>query len=279
MADFTRELFLQALDEWGRFPAAFRGQTAEQQTEFLSRQGYASLRDLLAHVAVWWEEARGVIEDTIKHGERRGRKYDIDAFNGQAIKRFQSTPESGFMTWYETQREQLVTLVSALSAEQLKLGRIQRWLDGVVLEHLKEHGMDAPRFLVVDMLQREWAGYARRFHGLTAAKRSAFLRKQGFGRFQDLLAHILAWWEKGIAVIESSAGEDPGEVDDVDAFNALAVAASEQRPAADVEAHFEQARLTIAELTDMLPEDVLRQPNIQSWLRADVIDHYYEHAP
>jgi hypothetical protein len=278
MAGFTRELFLQALDEWARLPATFRGLTREQQADFLSRQGYASLRDLLAHVAVWWEEARGVIEDTMKHGERRGRKYDIDAFNAQAIKRFQSTPEAGFMSWYEMQREQLVTLVSALSGEQLKLGRIQSWLDDAVLEHLKEHGIDAPRFLVVDTLQREWATYASRFHGLTEPKRSAFLRKQGFGRFQDLLAHVLAWWEKGIAVIESSSGEDPGEVDDVDAFNSRAVAASEQRQAAEVEADFEEARLTIAELTDMLPEDVLRQPNIQSWLRADVIDHYFEHA-
>src|SRR3990170_4810084 len=74
MAEFTRELFLQALDEWGRYAGAYGNLPAAEQADFLKAQGYASMRDLLAHVAVWWEEARGIIAETIKRGDGPARK-------------------------------------------------------------------------------------------------------------------------------------------------------------------------------------------------------------
>ena len=142
MAELTRELVLQALEEWGRYPEVFRRLPAQEQGDFLKRQGYASMRDLLAHVAVWWEEARGIIDETVKHGARPGRKYDFAKFNAAALDRFQNTPEAEFLVWYESQRQQLVALISSLTDEQWQVARIQNWLNGVVLEHLKEHRID-----------------------------------------------------------------------------------------------------------------------------------------
>jgi len=278
MAELTRELVLQALEEWGRYPEVFRRLPAQEQGDFLKRQGYASMRDLLAHVAVWWEEARGIIDETVKHGARPGRKYDFAKFNAAALDRFQNTPEAEFLVWYESQRQQLVALISSLTDEQWQVARIQNWLNGVVLEHLKEHGIDAPRFLVIDTLQREWGDYAGRFAALNTEQQAAFLQKQGFARFQDLLAHIIAWWEQGMAVIEGSSAEDPGEVNDIDGFNASAVERYGELPEAAVLAKCDSTRLTLANLMDMLPDEVLAKPHVDSWLRADVIDHYFEHA-
>jgi hypothetical protein len=278
MAEFTKELFLQTLEEWGRYPEVFGNLSPDEQVDFLKTQGYASMRDLLAHVAVWWEEARGVIQETIKHGERPGRKYDFAEFNAASVKRFKDTPEAQFMTWYESERKQMIALVSGLTDEQMQVRRIYNWLDGVVLEHLKVHGIDAPRFLIIDMLQREWGACVARFNALSAEQQAAFLKKQGFGRFRDLLAHIIAWWEQGIAVIEGSSPEDACDVEDVDVFNAQAVERFGQLEEAQVLAQFEDTRLTLANLIDMLPDEVLAKPNVRSWLRADVLDHYYEHA-
>ena len=221
---------------------------------------------------------RGIVAETIKNGDKGGRKYDMDEFNAASIKRFRATPEAQFMTWYEAERQRMITLVSGLTVEQLGMRRIQSWLDAVLLEHLKEHGADAPRFLVQDILQREWGDCRGRFAALAPEQQAAFLKKQGFERFRDLLAHILAWWEKGIAVIEASSAEDPSDVEDVDAFNAQAVARFGQLPEQSVLEQFEQTRLMLANLVDMLPDEVLARPNIQNWLRADVLDHYYEHA-
>jgi hypothetical protein len=278
MAEFSRELFLKALDEWGRYAETFRDLPEEEQTSFLKAQGYASLRELLAHVAAWWEEARGIIDETIKHGAGPGRTYDFAVFNAAAIKRFQDTPEGEFMAWYEAERQQMGSVVSALNESQLQVRRIQNWLNAVLLEHLKEHGCDAPRFLIIDTLHREWGDFVKRFAGLTEAERAAFLRKQGFERFRDVLAHIVAWWEHGIGVIESSASGDSADVDDVDAFNAGAVERFGLLDEAQVLAKYEDTRLTLASLVDMLPDEVLSQPQVRSWLRADVIDHYFEHA-
>ena len=93
-----------------------------------------------------------------------------------------------------------------------------------------------------------------------------------------MLAHILAWWEQGIAVIQAGSAEDPCDVEDVDAFNAQAVAHFGDLQESQVLSQFEETRLTLASLVDMLPDEIIQRPNVQTWLRADVLDHYYEHA-
>ena len=278
MAAFTRELYLQALEEWGHYAEAFGKLGRDEQAEFLKAQGYASMRDLLAHVGVWWEEGRGVIAETIKHGEGVSRKYDFAEFNAASLKRFKDTPEDEFYAWYEAERKRLAAVVQGLTDEQLQIRRVRNWLNGIILQHLKEHGVDAPRFLIIDMLQREWGDYVRGFNERTAEQRTAFLQKQGYARFRDLAAHIIAWWEHGIGVIEASASSAAAEVQDVDAFNARAVERFGKLEEAQVWTQYENTRLTLANLMDMLPDEVLAKPNVRSWLRADVIDHYYEHA-
>jgi hypothetical protein len=278
MVEFTKELFLHALADWGSYRRVFRSLPVAEQAEFLKTQGYASLHDLLAHVAGWWEEARGIIRETIKREERSSRKYDFDEFNAASLKRFKDMPEGKFMAWYESELQQMTTLVSGLTPEQMHVPRIQSWLDGVILEHLKEHGVDAPRYLVIDMLQREWGGYLGRFHSLSTKEQAGLLEKQGFKRFRDLAAHIIAWWEQGIHVVEGSSTDDPIDVEDVDAFNAEAVERFGKLEEPQVFSTYDSMRLTLANLVDMLPDEVLSKPNVRSWLRADVIDHYYEHA-
>jgi hypothetical protein len=278
MAAFTRELFLQTLDEWGRYPGAFAHLPAHEQAAFLKAQGFATVRELLTHVAAWWEEGRGAIAEALKNPDKSGRKYDLDAFNAAALKRFQGMSGTEYAAWYESERQQTVTLVTSLTDAQLGVRRVQSWLDAVLLQHLKEHGFDAPRFLVVDVLQREWGDYLAGYAGLAVEKQTAFLQKQGFARFRDVLAHILAWWERGIGVIQAGSTADPLEVDDVDAFNAEAVKSFADMEESQVLMQFDETRLTLASLVDMLPEDVITRTNIQDWLRSDVLDHYYEHA-
>jgi uncharacterized damage-inducible protein DinB len=278
VSEFTKDLFLQALDHWGRFANAFGRLPAAEQTDFLKGQGYDSMRDMLVHVAVWWEEARGIIRDRIEQRERPARKYDFDEFNAASLKRFQETPETEFMRWYESERQEMIALVSGLSEEQLRARRIYGWLDGVILTHLKEHGVDAPRFLIIDALEREWADYPKDFRNLASEKQTAFVAKQGFARFQDLAAHIMAWWEQGIGVIEGSSTEDPSDEADIDAFNAEAVQRWGKMEEAEVLAQYERTRLALRDLVDTLPEEVYSRPNAQMWLRADILAHYYEHA-
>lgn len=277
MPDYSRSLFMQCLDEWKRYPDDFRKLQLEEQASFLEQQGFASLHDLLAHVAAWWEEADAIIRDRVSGVQRPGRKYDLDAFNAESLARFRDTPEAELLLWYESQRQKLAATTEALGEEWFQVRTVYGWLDGVLLEHLKEHGLDAPRFLLMDTLQREWAECVPLFNGLTAEQKQAFLGRQGYARFRDLVAHIIAWWETGIRMIGSGGDQDPCEDEAVDAFNAAAIQRFGAMEETEVYAAYERTRLVLLNLVGTTPDEIFSRPNVQSWLRADVIDHYFQH--
>jgi DinB family protein len=278
--EFTQAIFLRSLDEWGAMPQRFQSLPADEQAAFLKQQGYSSLHDLLAHAGVWWEEARGIIRDMLDNVERPRRRYDFDEFNAASMARFRETPEGEFMRWYEDERQRLVSLVKSLDAEQIKIRRVHGWLDAVTLLHLKEHGLGAPRFLVLDMLQREWAGYMEQFRALGAEEQKAFLEKHGFARFRDLLAHIIAWWDRVLLVVNEVAKDpdyQPPSVD-VDAYNAEAVEVFGRLDEAAVSKRFESTRDALIKLLINLSEDTYNHKRVQAWLRSDVIEHYFDHS-
>ncbi len=47
----------------------------------------------------------------------------------------------------------------------------------------------------IDFLEIEWATYIERFQRLPELDGSQRVRRQGYERFRDMLAHILAWRE------------------------------------------------------------------------------------
>lgn len=278
--DFTQAIFLKSLEEWGTCPARFTALTPDEQAAYLKTQGFASMHDVLAHVGVWWEEAGGIIRDTIDKVERPRRKYDFDEFNAASLARFRATPEDEFMLWYESEREKMIELVKSLSEEQIKIRRVYGWLDAVTLFHLKEHGVGAPRFVVMDMLQREWVSYLNRYHGLSADEQKAFLEKQGVQTFRGVLAHVTAWWEKSMEAINEVA-KDPAYQSppvDVDAFNAEVQQSVAGLDEADVLKKYESTRQGLIELLINLPDEVYDHKLVREWLKSDVIEHYFDHA-
>jgi hypothetical protein len=278
--EFTQAIFLRSLDEWGAFPQRFRRLPAQEQAEFLEGQGYASLHDMLAHVGVWWEEAEAIIRDTIADKNRPSRKYDFDEFNAQSLARFKDTPDDELQKWYEAERRKLTELVSSLDAEQIKIRRVQGWLDGVTLMHLKEHGVGAPRFLALDMLQREWAGAFQRFHELTEEEQKTFLARQSFPRFRDLVGHIIGWWEETLRVVDAVAKNPSYRAPDrdTDAYNAELVKLFGGMDEADVWKKYEDTRAALIELVINLSDEIYELKEVQDWIKSDVIEHYFDHS-
>ncbi len=278
--EFTQSIFLRALGEWGVYPARFTALSPDEQAQFLKRQGFSSLHDILAHVGVWWEEAEGIIGDALANRERPRRRYDFDEFNAASLARFRGTPDEEFFNWYESERQRMISLVSSIDAEQMKIRRVHGWLDAVILFHLKEHGVGAPLFLVLDMLQREWAAYPEGFRNLSEEEQKKFLEKQGFPRFRDLLAHIVAWWEEGLQLIDSVAKDPEYKMPDmdIDAYNAHALEMFAALDEVDVWKRYEATRGALIELIVNLPVEVYEHKQVQDWLKSDVIEHYFDHA-
>lgn len=131
----------------------------------------------------------------------------------------------------------------------------------------------------LDALQNGWATYVDRFHALTAEAQARFLEKQGYARFADMLAHVIAWWDEGEKVITGILA-DPEyrwEEYDIDAFNAQAVRRFSGLEEADVANSFDLARISFTALVVDLPEDAFGNKKILGWLNADVIEHLQDH--
>jgi hypothetical protein len=125
----------------------------------------------------------------------------------------------------------------------------------------------------------EWGNYIEQFNRLAPDRAAAFMHGQGFAALQDLLGHVIGWWEEGQCVVRGIRA-DPAFVyiePDTDAFNAQLVEKFHAQAEAEVLDHFEKTRLAMLELVEGLPEEMLAQPLIRDWLQADVIEHLEEH--
>lgn len=265
--------------EWPSYVSVFKSASAERQAEFLHEQGYARLADLLAHVAVWWEEAYGIMLAAVEGREVERKKYDFDQFNAAAVARFKGSSEEQVLAFFEEYRQKFINLLREHpnAVEQHRL--VARWFYAVVIHHGGEHAFAASRFLTLDWLSNDWAEYIADWKSLPAERQQKFLEKQGFSRFRDVVAHLVAWFEEahtGITgFVNDPAYKHPSR--DIDAFNADVVEKYGAWQEEDVYAAFESARVKLVELVNSLSDEMLWKPRVQSWLMGDVIEHYFEH--
>jgi hypothetical protein len=275
----TQERTLAFLEEWTSYIPRFKNLPPAAQAEFLKGQGYASFHDLLAHITAWNEEALMIVTQVVTEKDFQPKKYDLDSFNAESLARFKDISEAGVQDHFETFRRKLVDFVESHPAAFDEHRRVRSWMYGVVIEHIKEHGIGASRLVALDTLQNEWADYIGDFNSLPHDKQKAFLERQGFPRFRDLVAHVAAWWEEGLRIIRGIR-EDPTfawKELDTDAFNAEAVERFGKLEQAEVFESYEKTRLVLMELINALPDDVYHEPDVEGWLKSDVIEHYFEH--
>jgi hypothetical protein len=265
--------------EWGTYVDRFHRLSQEQQKHRLEQTGYASLRDLLAHILAWWDEGMGIIRAVAEDRPFERKKYDFDVFNADAVARYSSWEEAEFMTHFEEMRQKMGTELKSLNETVFENRRVKAWLRAVILAHAREHLITLNRFLVLDMLQNDWAGYIDDFQRLEPEKQKEFLSKQGFENFHDLLAHIIGWWEEGARIINGIL-DSPSftwQDHDVDAFNRELTQKFSAWSDDDLFKHYEGLRLALIDLVARLPEDAFRNKDIEDWLAADVVEHYEEH--
>lgn len=132
---------------------------------------------------------------------------------------------------------------------------------------------------VLEALQDSWATYVERFRRLSPEEQACFLRRQGYVRFADLLAHVTAWWEDGIRTIRARLAYPrlPLKEYDVDAFNAQAVERVRERSEAEVIQSFEAARQELLDLLQSLPEEAFENERIAKRLYVGAVEHLEEH--
>lgn len=265
--------------EWGTYVERFNRLPVEEQAKRVNEQGYELFRDMLAHILAWWEEGMDIILAIAEDRPFERKKYDFDAFNADAVARYKSWGEIEFMAHFEKTCQKMALDLNSIDEALFENRRIKAWIRGVVTHHAREHLVVLSRFLVVDMLENEWAEYIENFNRLDDEKKKEFLMDQGFESFHDLLAHIIGWWEEGARII-SGILDSPGfrwESHDVDAFNRELIKKFSTWSNDDLFKHYETVRLALLELVTRLPDDASSNEDIAGWLKDDVIVHYDEH--
>ena len=132
---------------------------------------------------------------------------------------------------------------------------------------------------VMRVLEEGWGEYIKQFDRLSPEERAAFLEKEGFANFHDLLAHVIGWWEEGLWIITGII-DDPSftwEERDTDAFNLELIEKFRSWREEDLLLHYENVREAMLNLVADLPENALSNEDIRDWLYADVIEHLEDH--
>jgi len=276
----TKQRTLNYIDkEWGTYVERFQRLPKAEQEQRLGKTGYEQFRDMLAHIVAWWEEGMEVILAIAEDRPFERKKYDFDAFNAEAVARYKNWDEREFMAHFEKTRQKMGADLKSMNEAVYENRRVRAWLNGILFEHAREHLVTLTRFLLLDLLENEWATYIADFNKLAEEKKKEFLTKQGFESFRDIVAHVIGWWEEGARII-SGILDTPAfkwESRDVDAFNAELTKKYSTWSEQDLFKHYETVRLALIDLVNDLPEDAFLNKDIEGWLKDDVVVHYDEH--
>jgi len=137
-----RQCLLDALQNgWGMYVHRFQELTPQQQTDFLTRQGYTSLAALLSHIIAWWDSCLQALPQMRTDPGYLPPQIDVDAFNAKAVARFSNLSESEVVCIFEARRTELLALVLNLPEESASIQGMLNRLEMEISGHLHEHAL------------------------------------------------------------------------------------------------------------------------------------------
>src|SRR5215216_3314268 len=93
--------------EWGTYVERFNRLPADEQEKRVTKQGYETFRDMLAHILAWWEEGMDIIHAVAEEREFERKKYDFDVFNAEAVDKYRPWDETEFRAHFEKTRQNM----------------------------------------------------------------------------------------------------------------------------------------------------------------------------
>lgn len=265
--------------EWATYIERFNRWPVAEGRKRVNDQGYEKFRDMLAHILAWWEEGMGIILAIAEEREYERKKYDFDIFNAEAVKKYKTWDEAEFLAHFEKTRQKAATSLRTMNEAAWENKRVRIWVNGIFIDHAREHLVALSRFLLLDTLQIGWATYVDDFDQLDDEKKKEFISRQGFENFHDLLAHIAGWWEEGARIVNGILNE-PGftwQDPSTDEFNVELTKKYSTWSYTDLLKHYEAARLTMIELALKIPDDAFLNADVEGWLASDGVHHYDDH--
>ena len=277
MSNFKQRTLDYLEIEWGTYVERFNRWPADEGLKRVNAQGYEQFRDMLAHVLAWWEEGMEIILAVAEGREFARKKYDFDAFNADAVAKYKGWDEVEFLAHFEKMRQKAAADLKSMNEAAWENRRVQTWINGIFINHAREHLVASSRFLILDTLENGWGTYIEYFGKME--NKEEFLKKQGVENFRELLGHVIGWWDEGERIITGIVN-DPHfkwQDRDTDLYNADLIVKYNQFSDADVQKQFEDRLQDMIKLVNKLPEDAFTNKDIEGWLAADIVVHYDDH--
>ena len=126
-------------NEWAEYIEDFNRLDDEKKSEFLSKQGFESFHDLLAHIIGWWEEGSRVIRGILDSPGFTWESQDVDAFNAELTKKFLGWSDDDLFKHFESVRLAMLELTAGLPEDAFLNKDIEGWLKDDVVVHYDEH--------------------------------------------------------------------------------------------------------------------------------------------
>ncbi|HLW01542.1 MAG TPA: ClbS/DfsB family four-helix bundle protein [Ktedonobacterales bacterium] len=150
---------------------------------------------------------------------------------------------------------------------------------------MSSEGQRFSRQSLLDALEQGWKPYLSQLNALPADEHEQYAHQQGYARVQDVLVHIVAWWElsmqRTVRVLTGPPEIRPEDhalfPESMDAFNAEVIAQYQHWTRAAVEAKFTATLVALERFLLDLPETALDDERIHRWMRSEAIDHYQAH--
>ena len=277
MSNFKQRTLDYLEIEWGTYVERFNRWPVDEGLKRVNAQGYEQFRDMLAHVLAWWEEGMEIILAVAEGREFARKKYDFDAFNADAVAKYKGWEEVEFLAHFEKMRQKAAADLKSMNDAAWENRRVQTWINGIFINHAREHLVASSRFLILDTLENGWGTYIEDFGKME--NKEEFLKKQGVENFRELLGHVIGWWDEGERIITGIVN-DPHfkwQDRDTDLYNADLIVKYNQFSDADVQKQFEDRLQDMIKLVNKLPEDAFTNKDIEGWLAADIVEHYDDH--
>ncbi|MBV6449346.1 MAG: hypothetical protein MHPDNHAH_00056 [Anaerolineales bacterium] len=128
-------------NEWAEYVEEFNNLGDEKQKEFLSKQGFESFHDLVAHVIGWWEDGAHIISGIVEKPGFTWENRDTDAFNLELTKKYSTWSDDELFKHFEGVRTVMYELTASLPADAFQNYDIEGWLNDDVVGHYDEHAI------------------------------------------------------------------------------------------------------------------------------------------
>lgn len=137
---YTRtQIITQLSGPWAGFVDGICALPEHEWQAYLTKQGYARVGDMLAHLIGWWRLGMEQIERYQADPSYQPGPVDVDAFNAAAVAGAKGRSDAELIAEFDAARLEFAARVQALPESTLADARVQRQIEMELFGHYSEH--------------------------------------------------------------------------------------------------------------------------------------------